>query len=252
MEVLVCIKRVPLSGGRFVLSDDAAEIDTRRLGFTVSPHEECAVELAVRLVEQHGGASTVLSLGPAESEEQMREAMALGVDRGILLETDGAEWDAGATAAAIADAIQADGTAYDLVLFGNESADAAGSQVGIRVAHLLGRPALTGLKGVSVEGGRLRGERPVSGGREVFDVPLPAVATVKDGVTIPRYPSVPGRIRAKKKPIERSTPVRPAPRLEKLTFTLPAETGKRAQVLGSGPDAAAAVVEVFRTIGAIQ
>jgi len=252
MEVLVCVKRVPLSGGRFVLSDDATEIDTRRLGFTMSPHEECAVELAVRLVEAHGGSSTVLSLGVAESAEQMREAMAIGIDRGILLETDGAEWDAQATAGAIADAVRADGTAFDLVLFGNESADAAGSQVGIRVAHLLGRPAVTGLKAVTVAGGRLRGERPVAGGREVFDVPLPAVATVKDGVAIPRYPSVPGRIRAKKKPIQASTPVRAPSALEKRRFTLPAESGKRATILGNGPEAAEAVVEVFRKIGAIQ
>jgi len=251
MDVLVCIKRVPLSGGRFVLTDDATEIDTRRLGFTVSPHEETAVEVAVRLVEEHGGSSTVLSLGVPESAEQMREAMAIGIDRGILLETDGSEWDGQATAAAIADAVRADSAGFDLILFGNESADAAGSQVGVRVAHLLGRPVLTGLKGLSVTGGRLRGERPTGGGREVFDVPLPAVATVKDGVAIPRYPSVPGRIRAKKKPIEQSSPNRPAPRLEKISFTLPAETGKRATVLGDGPDAAAAVVDVFRKIGAI-
>jgi electron transfer flavoprotein beta subunit len=251
MEVLVCIKRVPLSGGRFVLTEDGTEIDTRRLGFTVSPHEETAVEVAVRLVEAHGGSSTVLTLGVPESEEQMREAMAIGVDRGILLETDGAEWDGQATAAAIADAVRADGTGFDLILFGNESADAAGSQVGVRVAHLLGRPVLTGLKGLSVADGRLRGERPIAGGREVFEVPLPAVASVKDGVAIPRYPSVPGRIRAKKKPIERSAPTRPASRLEKVSFTLPAETGKRATVLGDGPDAAGAVVDIFRKIGAI-
>lgn len=251
MDVLVCIKRVPLSGGRFVLSDDSTEIDTRRLGFTVSPHEETAVEVAVRLVEAHGGTSTVLSLGVPESEEQLRDAMAIGIDRGILLETDGSEWDGQATAGAIAAAVRADGTEFDLVLFGNESADAAGSQVGIRVAHLLGRPVLTGLKGLTVEDGRLRGERPSAGGREVFDVPLPAVATVKDGVAIPRYPSVPGRIRAKKKPIERTTPTRPDSRLEKVSFTLPAESGKRATVLGQGPEAAAAVVDVFRKIGAI-
>ena len=252
MEVLVAIKRVPLSGGRFVLTDDQTGIDTRRLGFTVSPHEECAVELAVRLVEAHGGSSTVLSLGVAESADQMREAMAIGVDRGILLETDGSEWDAQATATAIADAVRADGTAFDLLLFGNESADASGSQVGIRVAHLLGRPVVTGLKSLTVQGGRLRGERPVAGGREVFEVPLPAVATVKDGVAIPRYPSVPGRIRAKKKPIHSTTPDHPASRLQMCRFTLPAESGKRATVLGTGPEAAGAVVEVFRKIGAIQ
>jgi electron transfer flavoprotein beta subunit len=251
MEVLVAIKRVPLSGGRFVLTDDHSEVDTRRLGFTISPHEECAIELAVQLVEANGGSATVLCLGTADALEQIRESMAIGIDRGILLETDGTEWDAQGTANAIADAVRAEGTAFDVLLFGNESADAANSQVGIRVAHRLGLPVLTGLQAMSVTDGTLRGERPGAGGREVYEVALPAVATVKDGVTIPRYPSVPGRIRAKKKPVATSTPTRPAPRLEKVGYTLPAETGKRATILGTGPEAADAVVEVFRKIGAI-
>lgn len=251
MEVLVCIKRVPLSGGRFVLTEDQTEVDTRRLGFTISPHEECAIELAVQLIEANGGTATVLSLGTEESVEQIRESMAIGIDRGILLHSDDTEWDAQGTADAIVDAVRADGTEFDLMLFGNESADAANAQVGIRVAHLLGRPVITGLQGMSVNDGTLRGERAGAGGREVFTVPLPAVATVKDGVTIPRYPSVPGRIRAKKKPVTQESVTRPEPRLQKVRYSLPAETGKRATVLGTGPEAADAVVEVFRKTGAI-
>ena len=71
MDVLVCVKRVPVTGGRISLTDDEQDIDTRYLGFTVSPHEECAVEEAVRLVETHGGSSTVLTLGPAVAEDQL-------------------------------------------------------------------------------------------------------------------------------------------------------------------------------------
>ena len=82
MEVLVCVKRVPATGGRIVLTADGQEIDTKFLGFTVSPHEECAAEEAVRIVEAQGGSSTVLTLGPAEAEEQLRDAMAIGIDRG--------------------------------------------------------------------------------------------------------------------------------------------------------------------------
>ena len=90
MNVLVCVKRVPLTGGRIVLTEDERAISTRHLGFTISPHEECAVEEAVRLVEAHGGASTVLTLGPAEAEEQLRDMMAIGADRAVHLVTDGA------------------------------------------------------------------------------------------------------------------------------------------------------------------
>ena len=151
LNILCCVKRVPMTGGRIVLTADEQAIETRHLGFTISPHEECGVEEAVRLVEQHGGSSTVLTLGPAEAEEQLRDCMALGIDRAILLLAD-EEFDGQATAAAILEAIAAEraaGTEYDLIFFGNESADAGGYQVGIRVAHALGRPCVTGLKGIA-------------------------------------------------------------------------------------------------------
>ena len=87
MRILVCVKRVPLTGGRMVLTADEQALETRHLGFTISPHEECGVEEAVRIVEQQGGEVTVLTLGPPEAEEQIRETLAIGADRGILLAT---------------------------------------------------------------------------------------------------------------------------------------------------------------------
>src|SRR6202167_3672845 len=104
-----------------VLTDDQRAIDTRHLGFTVSPHEECGAEEAIRLIEAHGGSSTVLTLGPAEAEEQLRDMMAIGIDRAVHLVTDGSEWDPQATAAAIVAAIRNESEPYDLILFGNES-----------------------------------------------------------------------------------------------------------------------------------
>src|SRR5947209_5655579 len=223
MNILVCVKRVPLTGGKIVLTDDARAISTRHLGFTVSPHEECAAEEAVRLIEQHGGASTVLTLGPREAEEQLRDLMAIGVDAGIHLVTDGEEWDPQSTAAAVAEAARAQG--YDLLLFGNESADAGNYQVPIRIAHALGLPCVTGVKAISVQDGRVRCEQEVDGGRDVYEVSLPAVVTVKEGINLPRYPSVPGRLRAKRKPIESSSPQRPAQRLEMVRLKLPEGSG---------------------------
>ena len=87
MKILVCVKRVPLTGGRMVLTDDEQALETRHLGFTISPHEECGVEEAVRIVEKDGGEVTVLTLGPPEAEEQIRDSLATGADRGILLAT---------------------------------------------------------------------------------------------------------------------------------------------------------------------
>jgi electron transfer flavoprotein beta subunit len=255
VNVLVCVKRVPMTGARIVLTADEQAIETRHLGFTISPHEECGVEEAVRLVEAHGGEAVVLTLGPPEAEEQLRDAMAIGADRAIHLVSDGEEWDPQATAAAIVDAIEAEranGVAFDLVVFGNESADAGNYQVGVRVAYALGLPAVTGLKGLAVEGGGLRGEREAGGGRDVYEVALPAVVTVLEGLNLPRYPSVPGRMRAQRKPVASSTPQRPAPRLEKVRLVVPESESQQAEVLGHGAPAAPRVVEVLREIGVLS
>jgi electron transfer flavoprotein beta subunit len=251
MNILVCVKRVPLTGGKIVLTDDERAISTRHLGFTISPHEECGCEEAVRLVEQHGGSSTVLTLGPPEAEEQLRDMMAIGIDRAVHLVTDGGEWDPQATANVIVGAIQAEPESFDLILFGNESADAGNYQVAIRAAGRLGLPVVTGIKAITKQDGTLRCEQEVPGGRDVYEVPMPAVVTVKEGINLPRYPSVPGRLRAKRKPLESSTPARPEPRLEMVRLTLPPGSGKQAEVLGDGADAAPAVVGVLHELGLV-
>jgi len=251
MNVLACVKRVPLTGGRIVLSDDCRAIQTRHLGFTVSPHEECAVEEAVRLVERHGGESTVLTLGPPEAAEQLRDMMAIGVDRALHLHTDGQEWDPQATAGAIAEAIGALEHTPDLILFGNESADGCNYQVPVRVAHALGLPCVTGVKALEVADGRLRAEQEAGDGRDVYLVQMPAVVAVKEGINLPRYPSVPGRLRAKRKPLASSSPTRVRPRLEMVALRLPPDSGKQVQILGEGPAAAPAVVKLLGELGLV-
>jgi electron transfer flavoprotein beta subunit len=247
VRILVAVKRVPITGGRIVLTDDAQAIQTRHLGFTISPHEECGVEEAVRIVEAQGGEVVAVTLGPDEAVEQLRECMALGADRSIHLVTE-EEWDAQATATAIVEAVQAE-EPFDLLVFGNESADAGNFQVGIRVAYALGLQVVTGLKGLTVEGGRARCEQEVPGGRDVYDVALPAVVTVKEGLNLPRYPSVPAKLRANRKPVDARPVERPASRLEKLRLVVPEGAGKQAEILGSGPEAAARVVEVMQELG---
>jgi electron transfer flavoprotein beta subunit len=245
---------VPITGGRIVLTDDARAINTQHLGFTISPHEECGVEEAVRLIEAYQGESVVLTLGPPEAVEQLRDAMALGIDRAIHLQTDGQEWDAQATSGALHEAIRADEAAngpFDILFFGNESADSGGFQVGIRVAYALGRPCVTGLKKVTLEGSSARCEQEVEGGRDVYVVPLPAVLTVKEGLNLPRYPSVPGKMRARNKPVGISTPSRPEPRLELVRLAVPAGQGRRAESLGAGASAAPAVVAMLQKAGVL-
>jgi len=254
MKVLVCIKRVPAVAGRITLTADERAIDGRYLGFTIGPHEECAVEEAVRLIEANEGESVALTLGPPEAIEQLRDAMALGVSRAIHLLTDGGDWDPEATAGAIVEAIRDDEASsgpFDLILMGNEAADAGGYQVAVRVGYALRRPVLTGLKGLAVTGDTLRGEQVVSDGRDVYDVPMPAVAAVLEGINLPRYPSVPGRLRAKSKPVAATTPVRPPERLELIRLIVPAGATKEVTLLGDGPAAAASTVDLFERIGVV-
>ena len=274
MNILVCVKRVPQTGGRIVLTADNQAIDTKFLGFTISPHEECGVEEAVRIVEAQGGSSAVLTLGPPEAEEQLRDAMALGIDRAILLQTDAGEWDPVSTAAAIAETVasqEAANVPFDLIIFGNEAADTGDFQVGIRVAVALGRPVVSGIKGLSFRDrvAVARREAP-SGGWETYELPLPAVIGVKEGLNLPRYPSVPGRLRAKRKEVERialgSSPAGGAglgagagseggtgaiPGPTKLGLRLPAEERTAAEILGRGAEAAPAVVDLLERIGVL-
>jgi len=194
------VKRVPAPGARIVLTDDGQAIDATLLSFTVSPHEECAVEEAVQIAETHDGTVTVLTLGPPEAEEQLRSSLAVGAHEAVLIPTDGSDWDPISTSSAIASAIRELETEgeFDLILFGNESADSGGYQVGIRVAHALGRPVVSGIKGVEVEEGTVTLRRETAGGSEIYRLPLPAVIAVREGINLPRYPTLKGRLNAKK------------------------------------------------------
>jgi electron transfer flavoprotein beta subunit len=279
MEILVCVKRVPMVGGKIVVTADGQDVDTRMSGFTVSPHEECAVEEAVRLVERHGGSVTVLTLGPPAAADQLRDMLALGASRAVLLETDGREWGPIATAEAIVDAVrsraelegaepegeaQAAGCPYDLLLFGNEAADTGDYQVGVRVAHLLGLPCVTGIKNLGVTvgagvprdpggtaGASARARREYRGTEEIFDLPLPAVISVKEGINLPRYPSLPGRLRAKRAAIEQSVPQWHPEGLRKERLRVPAGESKRAEVLGTGAAAVPALVALLDDLGVL-
>jgi electron transfer flavoprotein beta subunit len=254
VRVLVCIKRVPAPGARINITADGQAVDTAFLGFTMSPHEECAVEEAVQLVEKHGGEATVLTLGPTEADEQLRYAASLGVAKAVLLPIDGADWDPQRTAAAIASAIagvEATDGPFDLILFGNESADSGGFQVGVRVAHALARPMVNGIKGIEVGDGSLRARRESDGGIEVYEVPTPAVLGVKEGINLPRYPTLKGRLASKKVAVASVAPLGDPGGQQLVTLVPPPEQASSTVVLGQGVDAAPAVVDLLTELGVL-
>jgi electron transfer flavoprotein beta subunit len=177
--------------------------------------------------------------------------MAMGVENAVLLETDGSDWNAEATAAALADAIRAQPEPFDVLLFGNEAADTGDYQVGVRVAHALGLPCVTGIKGIAIEGRKLTARREAGGGWEIFELPLPAVVTVKEGINLPRYASLPGRLRAKRTPIARIEPQPRASALETIRLVVPREQETHVEIIDGGAEAAPRVVEVLRELGLV-
>jgi len=253
-DVLVCVKRVPDVGGEVALTDDGQALDARQLGFTVSDHESCAVELAVRVASETGGTATVLTLGAEEAVEQLRNALAVGCTAATHVVADPAGLGPADVAREIAAVIadhEAEGRGHDLVLLGNDAADSGDFQVGIRLAHLLGRPVVNGVLTVEVEGDDVvaRGEGPE--GHETFRLPPPAVVTILEGGVEPRYPSVPGRMKAKKVPIEERTLTTEPAGPSRVKLTLPPPVSSDVEILGEGAAAAPAVVDLFEKLGVL-
>lgn len=252
MNVLVCVKRVPDASTEVLLTDDQQSVDARHVGFTTSNHDQCAVELAVQLAAAGGGSATVVSVGAPEAVEQLRSALGVGVSAAVLVEADpvtlGPADVAHEIAAVVRDHASA-GSAYDLVLLGNDAADSGDYQVPIRLADELGRPVVTGVKTISVEDGtaRLVADGPL--GTETYAVPLPAVVSVMEGGVEPRYPTITGRMKAKKIEIETRAATTAATGSGRVKLTLPPAMPSSSELLGEGPEAAAAVVDLLEKLG---
>jgi electron transfer flavoprotein beta subunit len=253
-NVLVCIKRVPDSSSQVVLTDDGQSVDGRFAGFTMSPHEECAVELAVQVTAADGGETAVLSLGDADAVEQLRTALAVGATAATLVQAEPSAFgpaDVAREIAAVVRAHEAEGRSHDLVLLGNDAADSGDFQVGIRLAYELGRPVVNGAKVVSVADGTVTARVEGPEGVETYEVPLPAVVTIREGGVEPRYPSVPGRMKAKKVVVEERTPSAEPSGAKRVRLTLPPPVPSNVRILGEGAAAAPAVVDLFEELGVL-
>lgn len=253
MKILVCVKRVPAPGAKINVTGDGQAVDAAHLGFTTSPHEECALEEAVQITEREGGEVTVLTLGPTEAEEQLRYAASVGAHNLILIPTDGSAWDPQRTATAltqaITDAETTSGAPFDLILFGNESADSGGFQVGVRVAHKLGRPIVNAIKGIEPGAGTVVAKREIDGGFEVYNVPTPAVLGIKEGINLPRYPTMKGRLASKKAELNTAELDAPAGGQALVKLHRPPEQASNTEILGTDESAATAIVDILEEIG---
>jgi len=254
VRVLVCVKRVPAPGAKINVTDDGQQVDASNLGHTMSPHEECALELAVQLVEAHGGESHVLTLGTADADEQCRWAASIGIGSATLVDVGSMDWDPQRTAIALTDSIraieEADGV-FDVIIFGNESADTGGFQVGIRIARALNRPMVNAIKGIEVtdDESTLEARRETDSGFEVYRLPMPCAIGVKEGITWPRYPTMRGRLASKKLAVAVVSSDAPPGGQTKIRLDRPEEKVSETVILGHGPDAAPRVVELLKELG---
>lgn len=207
MKIVVCVKQVPATESKLTIAPDGAGIDRAGLSFIVNPYDEFAVEEALQIKERLGaGEVIVLSLRPhaaQKAEEALRTCLAMGADKAVLLSDPAFEGGDGfATAVALAAALRR--LSHDLVLFGKQAVDDDGAAVGIQVAELLGLPHVSVVNKLEIDQGTRTSiaHRQIEGGIEVVETPLPAVITCQKGLNEPRYPSLPGIMKAKQKPLE--------------------------------------------------
>ena len=244
MKIAVCIKRVPDSETRVKIASDGKSLDEAGVKFILNPYDEFAVEQALRLKERAGAGEVVaVALGLGAAQETIRTALAMGVDRGVLLETDRLPADGFEVAKALAAELVSGG--YDLLLFGKMAIDDYNQQVGPMVAELLDLPCVTTIAHLEISGGRGVAEREIEGGVEVVEFPLPAVLTTDKGLNEPRYPALKGIMAAKKKPLEVKVVTLGGGGLEVLALTLPPER-QAAKIVGEGPGAVPELVRLLR------
>jgi len=250
MNVLVCIKQVPARDSVIRVGGDGRWIEDADLSYEMNEPDAYALEEALRLKEKHGGEVAAVSAGPARAASTIREALAKGADRGVLIEDDAlARADTLTTAKALAAAIRQE--SFDLVLTGLQSDDAGFGQTGVVLAELLGLPHSTIIMELAAENGNLKVKRELEAGWfQHIEMPLPALLTIQSGINKLRYATLMGIKKAKNKPLKRYTAdelgldLSPAQTVERLYVP---ERKKQTQFLkGSPQEVAAQLVEKLK------
>lgn len=199
MKLAACINHVPDTAAKINVAADRMSIDKTGVTYVINPYDEFAIEECLRLKEKNGGDVTVISLGGDVHKESLRKALAMGVDKAVLLKDDSVR-DSFGVARGLADYLKE--ISPDVVFFGKQSVDSDDGAVGVMVAEMLGLPSVSVVVKLEVAGGKAVAEREIEGGREVVETTLPAVFTAQKGLNDPRYPSLKGIMAAKSKPIE--------------------------------------------------
>lgn len=224
MKIMTTVKRVTDPDQKINISDDGTRIETEGDEFVMNQMDEWGTEEAIQVKEEHGGEVVVVSVGPEEATKEIRKGIAMGGDRGILVETD-EELDSDAVARVLAEVAAREEP--DLIFLGKLALDTDRNQTGQLLASYLGWPQATFAHNVTIEDGSAVVSREVDGGEDTKRLQLPAVITAIERLNDPRYASLPGIMQAKQKPLDTMTPeelgVDLTPKVQGVQYELPPE-----------------------------
>ena len=245
MNLAVCLKRVPDTTTKVKIGSDGKSIDPQGVEWSISPYDELAIELALRLKEKAGGEAVGITVDPDGNDVALRKALAIGLDKGILIKA-GVNFDGWATAQLLAASLK--GRPFDVILFGKQAIDDDGFQVPTMVAHLLGLPRVNVVTSFEAEGGRAKIKRQIEGGEESIEVSLPCVISIQKGVNgihDKRFPSMKGIMAAKSKPVETIAGAAVESSMEVVKLELPPERPP-GKIVGKGVEAVPELVRLLK------
>ena len=250
MNIVVCMKQTFDTEAKIAI-DANGKINRQGVSLIMNPYDEYAVEEALRIKEKLGGEVAVVTVGGQETQDALRQALAMGADKAMLVDPGMAEVDEFTTATILAKAIS--GLQYDIILGGFRAIDDGSAQVAGRVAEILGLPVVNVVTKLEIDGGKAVATSEIEGGSQLLEVALPAVFTAQKGLNEPRYPSMKGIMQAKKKPMEKKTladvgldAAAAAPRVKALSYFLPSARAAGKIVPGEPADAARELVKALR------
>ena len=244
MNFFACVKRVPLTDVHVKIAADGKSLDTAGFEYSLSFYDDLAVEEALRAKEKLGGTVTVLTIGPAEASKELRECLAKGADKAVLLKD--AAWgarDPRSTAKALAAKLS--GLEAELVFCGRVATDRDNAAVGPMLATYLGWACVTDVVGLELADGKGVARRETEAGVETVEFPLPAVVTCEKGLNEPRYAGLKGIMAAKKKPIDEADLAAEPPQVDPHKLELPPPR-KEGRIVGEGPEAVPALIDALR------
>ena len=229
MKLAVCINHVPDTAAKISIAGDGKSIDKTGITFVLNPYDEFAIEECLRLKEKYTGEVIAISLGGDAHKETLRKALAMGVDKAVLLKDDSRR-DSYTVAHGLAGYLKE--ISPDIIFFGKQSVDVDDAAVGTMVAEILGLPSVSVVLKLDISNGAAIAEREIEGGKEKVQTTLPAVFTAQKGLNEPRYPSLKGIMAAKSKPIEEKVPVAIQPKTEIITMHRP-PSKKSGKIIGT-------------------